>query len=310
MNNLSFVDSLLSSAFATENIQADSVNEMLDKYGLNWKVAKSPLTLPGGIKTPFYGIARVDNNVCFSTCKDTYVPFQNEELAELVYNIAHKTGYEIHNGGTFNGGGKVYLQLSTGEVRGIGENNDIIKKFVTAINSHDGTTSLKWGHTNITISCGNTFNAAYKELKNSARHTNSIHQKVEQSLRQIEGLETVEKSLFDTYFKLAEQPVTQKAITEVVKNITTVDIALTKEQLKKDYSTYSINRMEELLQSIAGEMKQKGQTMWGLFSGVTQYTSHKMPAPNRHNGRLESKYVGSGFKIDNDALQYISLVNN
>ena len=302
--NTNFADSILSGVF--ENTKVDAVNEMLDKYGMNWKVSKQALTLPGGHETPFFGIVREDNNTCFQTCKASYVPYQNTELAELVYRIAEQTGYNIHGGGMFNGGAKVYLQLETGIVKGIGENNDQIKKFVTALNSHDGSTSLRWGHTNITISCKNTFNAAYSDVRNSARHTNNIQKIVEQSLREIEGLNKVEKSIFDTYFQLSETAVTKKHIEEVVLQTIDVDIAVTKDVLEKEYTTYRLNQMHELLASIQGEMKQKGETLWGLFSGVTQYTTHKMSAPKRENGRLESKYIGEGFKVDNDVFEVVS----
>jgi len=45
--------------------------------------------------------------------------------------------------------------------------------------------------------------------------------------------------------------------------------------------------------------------LWGLFSGVTKYTSHVMPVPNRENGRLESKYVGNGADVDNESFSTI-----
>jgi hypothetical protein len=299
-----FADSLIGSAI--ENVQADAVNEMLDKYGLNWNVKKEGLYLPGNIETSFFGIVREDTNNCFQTCKGSYVPYQNKELAELVYRIGEKTGYEIHKGGMFNGGAKVYIQLETGIVNGIGENKDSIKKYVTAINSHDGSTSLRWGHTNITISCLNTFNAAYRDVKNSARHTQSIQRIVEQSLMELEALEKVEKSIFDTYFKLAETPVKKVHIEDIVLQTIDVDISVTKDVLEKEYSTYRLNQMHELLACIQKEMKQKGETLWGLFSGVTNYTTHKMSAPKRDNGRLESKYVGEGFRVDNDVFDVIT----
>jgi light-regulated signal transduction histidine kinase (bacteriophytochrome) len=60
-----------------------------------------------------------------------------------------------------------------------------------------------------------------------------------------------------------------------------------------------------MLQSIGSEMSVKGETLWGLFSGVTHYTSHVMPTPKRENARLESKYVGNGGNIDNDVYESI-----
>ena len=52
-------------------------------------------------------------------------------------------------------------------------------------------------------------------------------------------------------------------------------------------------------------MSSKGETLWGLFSGVTHYTSHVLPVPKRDNARLESKYVGTGASVDNDAFAMI-----
>ena len=109
-------DNIISSAFSglhqTENIEL--VSEMLDRFGLRWSVSKQPLMLPDGTETPYMAVVRDDNNAVFTTCKEGYTPYQNSELAELLVRISDKTGYEIHSGGMFNGGGKVYIQLNTG----------------------------------------------------------------------------------------------------------------------------------------------------------------------------------------------------
>lgn len=305
-----FADTLLSSAFnglQVSNVEnSEQVAELLDKYGLRWKVEKMPLTLPTGEPTGFFGIVRQDTRQTFSTCKDSYVPYQNSELAELLIRISEKTGYEIHSGGKFNGGGKVFLQLDTGnEIANLGENRTTVKGYVTGINSHDGTTALKWGAVNFTVCCRNTFAMANKALQQSAKHTNSMHQKVENSIRQIMGIADAEKSIFDQFIKLAEIPATRENIAQIVRSVTDVDITLTSAAAKEQYSTYAINRSGELLQSIGREMKAKGETLWGLFSGVTHYTSHIMPTPNRENSRLESKYTGSGLTVDNSAYNQI-----
>ena len=308
-----FADSLINGLFGnvSETVNADAVNTMLDKYGLNWRVEKTPLVLPSGVDTGFFGIVRTDTQKTFSTCKDSYVPFQNSELAEMLHRIADKTGYKIHSGGAFNGGGKVYLQLeSPNKLQGIGQNNTTVNGYLTGLNSHDGTTSLKWGEVNFTVCCRNTFAAAVRTLQNKARHTNSIHDKVEAVIADLTGVVLQEKSLFDKFIKLSEVPATRTNIAQVVKDITEVDILLTKDELKKNFSTYSLNRMEELLQAISKEMASKGQTLWGLFSGVTNYTSHTIPVPKRDNARLESIYTGTAYDINNRAFNALeSFVN-
>ena len=296
MNNSQFnVDTLLDSVFANVSnpSNAYAVDTMLDKFNLNWSVSKQRLLLQNGTETPYYGIVRDDNSTVFTTCKEAYTPFQNAQLAEMLIRISEKTGYSIHSGGSFNGGAKVYLQLeSPNKIIGIGNNYDKVEGFLTGINSHDGSTSLKWGETNITISCRNTFMAALKKLKSSARHTQSIHDKVEQAIQELNGVVLAEKSLFDQFIRLAEIPVQGATIAKVVKSITDVDIMDRNYRMDKSLSSYAINRTSELLAAIQKEMSQKGETMWGLMSGVTQYTTHVMPTPNRDNSRLESLYTG------------------
>lgn len=307
-NDQSFADSILNNAFLGVNNaeNADSVNELLDSFKLNWTVSKQPLLLPSGQKTNFFGIVRDDTKYTFATCKEGFEAFQNSELAEMLIRLSEKTGYDIHNGGQFNYGGKVYMQLkSPNKITGIGENRTTVNGFLTGINGHDGTTALKWGETNITICCGNTFMLALRAMQNSARHTASIKDKVEAAIAQINGIVLSEKSLFDTFIKLAEVPVTQPAIAKIVRNVTEVDILLSKAEIEKNYTTYAVNRSKELLAAIRTEMKQKGETMWGLMSGVTNYTTHTLPVPKRDNARLESLYTGTGYSVNNESFAII-----
>jgi phage/plasmid-like protein (TIGR03299 family) len=262
--------------------------------------------LPDGTATKFQAIVREDNNDVFTTCKDGYVPYQNSELAELLLRVSEKTGYSIHSGGMFNGGGKVYLQLNTGnEINGIGKNRTSVKGFITGINGHDGTTSLKWGAVNFTICCSNTFASARGKLSNSARHTASIHDRVERSLREIESVTMAEKTIFDQFIRLSEVQVTSKNIASIVKGVTGVDVSIPRSKAQEIYSQHAVDRSGELLTSIAREIEQKGETLWGLFSGVTHYTSHVMPVLKRVNGRTESKYIGTASEVDNNAFESI-----
>lgn len=308
MNN--FADNILTSAFngleLSDPANAERVASMLDQFGMRWSVSKQKLFLPNGEETKFSAIVRDDNNDVFTTCKDGYTPYQNSQLAELLLKISDKTGYDIHSGGLFNGGGKVYLQLKTGnEIQGLGKNRTSVKGFVTGINGHDGTTSLKWGAVNFTICCENTFASARGKLQNSARHTASIHDRVERSIREIESVTLAEKTIFDQFIKLSEVKVTTSNIVSIVKSVTGVDVNTKRTDADKLYSRQAIDRSGELLSSIGREIEQKGETLWGLFSGVTHYTSHVMPVVKRENGRLESKYIGGGAEIDNNSFASI-----
>lgn len=305
--NNQFAENVLTSIF-NNNPSETAAKEMLDKFGLNWKVQKENLILQDGTITDFFGVVRQDNNTVFSTCKQGYTPYQNEALAEMLIRISEKTGFSIHNGGSFKGGAKVFLQLkSPNDLKGIGENNDLVKGYLTGINSHDGSTALKWGETNLTISCSNTFNYVNRRLQNSIKHTTSIHSQVEQSIRSIEKVIEEEKSLFETFMKLSNVELTQEIANKTVQNITGVDINLSRKELEEKNSSRAINKTELLLKSINQEVEQKGESLWGLFSGITHYTTHEMSAPKRENGKLENSLIGSGAKINNEALNLLKL---
>lgn len=299
-------NNIIASAFEgltlKETANAEAVAEMLDRFGLRWDVQKESLLLPDGVESGYYAVVRQDNRTTFAAVKNTYHPYQNSELAELLIRVSEKTGYAIKNGGMFDGGGKVFLQLETGNrIGGIGNNSDEVHGYATAINSHDGSTALRWGTTSITISCRNTFSRAYRGLYNSAKHSSSIRDRVEESLRNIEIVLREESNTFGRFLKMASVPAFGTDITKVVKSVTGVDM-----RAKEESSTYARNRATELLSSITTEMESKGDTMWGLFSGVTHYTSHKMPAPKRDNGRLESKFMGTGLAVDNTIFSMLN----
>lgn len=308
------IQALIGSAFQGLKLQdpanSERVASLLDKFDLRWSVSKQPLYLEDGTRTSYHAVVRDDNKQVFQTCKDTYSPYQNSELAELLIRIADKGGYEIHHGGCFKGGAKVFVQLLSGnEINGIGKNKTRVVGYTTGLNSHDGSTSLKWGSTNKTICCQNVFNAVSRQLANTARHTTNLQDKVDMYLSEIGVAIEQEKSIFNRFIRLSETPVVGHHIVKVVKDVTGVDINMARSEAQEKFSTYNINRSEELLASISAEINQKGETLWGLFSGVTNYTTHKIPVPNRDNARMESKYVGTGSMIDNRIFDLVSSFN-
>jgi len=297
--NGQFIDTNLTKVNPTE------ADLLLHKYKLDWEVQKLPLNfetpsliMPSDSQisekhdSGFYGVVRTDNNDCFGAFTDQYETFQNAELAELVLNIADTIGQPISNGAEFKGGRKVMLQVNLQPVK-IGD--DTITRKATAINSHDGSTSLRWGTTGTTISCANQFSAIRKELENGVRHTRNMREAINRSLRILENMEKSDKTLFEIFSSMTDFKATRKQVNETINLITGVDVTMGENSAKQQYSTRKLNQTQDLVQSIVKEMSYKGDTLWGLFSGVTHYTTHKGGSDRT---REESKYVGGLQRID------------
>jgi hypothetical protein len=126
------------------------VKTLLDKTNLNWTVRQEDLQTTSGISIPNKkALVREDNNTIVGVHSDGYQPYQNYELMDLLHQVSGRTGLEVHRGGDFKGGGRIYVQLKGNDLK-LG--NDRIEGYLTGVNSFDGSTSLSFGHSNTTIS--------------------------------------------------------------------------------------------------------------------------------------------------------------
>ena len=126
----------------------ERIQNLLESTKLNWNVRTETTQTESGIILPNIALVREDTNEILGVHSTNYVPYQNEQLMELLDRVSNYTGLDIHRGGMFGGGKKVFIQLKSNDLR-LG--NDRIEGFVTGVNSFDGTTSLAFGNSNLTI---------------------------------------------------------------------------------------------------------------------------------------------------------------
>jgi hypothetical protein len=288
------------SADTLGKVESSVIESILEQANLYWAVKKEPLFLSDGVETPYFAHVRQDTGGILGSSKGSYEVFQNWESAELIARVCDKTGFVFHGGGSFSDGKQIYLQLLTQSYKGIGTNNDRIDNFATVINSFDGTTSLRWGLSNITISCKNTFWAAYSQSKNKVTHTKNMRTAIDNALFEVDRLVSAEKTLYERLFKLADIEASDKHIKKVVKVVTGLDPDKKVDDLKKG----QLLKAERLASDINREISEKGKTLWGLFSGVTRYTTHSVyPTLER---REKSKAIGTSGDIDNLIYKILS----
>lgn len=282
---------------AGETYEPAKTNPLLASWGLNWEVQKQGIQTASGVAIDdHYAIVRLDNNLPLGIIGETYIPFQNYDMAELLDRLGNKVGREVHKAGSFGGGQKVFMQLKGDSLNlNYGSFKDEVQGFLTCVNSHDGSTSLRFGNSSVTISCGNTFFHVLHALEhNSVRHTSNMKLRVENIIKALENEMAKASGNFDTIKKLSEAPMTKASMLkcfQIIFDIQDPEAVYMEASLggENKLSTRKINTLAKFDLALNKELAEKGQTLWGLFSGVTRFSTHEQSKGDN----TEAKIFGS-----------------
>ena len=84
---------------------------------------------------------RSDDNSIISehTFTKSYCPIQNRDAFKIIADIASVADIEFKNVGCWGNGAGVYAQIALGEDMVVGGGNDRVGRYLSVVNSHDGT---------------------------------------------------------------------------------------------------------------------------------------------------------------------------
>jgi len=269
--------------------QIDRTLDLLNATGLAWEVKKKPLYAmnEAGINVPTnsYGIFKGDKHL--GTTGERYEPFQNYQLAETIINATERLNLPKLRGGSLCDDTKIYLQAELqSDIIGKSE----IKRYVTALNSHNGTSAIGFGSSNTVVVCQNTFYMAYKELT-KFKHTINAESRVKDAVELLKLTLINDEMLMEDFKVMANKPLNDEIVERVIRNLFKVD----KDMKQDDVSTRKVNQLSEFGTAIHKSIEEQGSTIWALFNGVTRYTNH-ITAPTDSNDKLSYLMDGTGYQ--------------
>lgn len=265
--------------------------DVLEKTGLNWSVDKKPLVSEDGLPTESYGIFRNDNNAWLGTAGERYTPYQNSQLVERMVELTDVAGIPITGGGALKGGKKIYLQAELEEQR-VG--NSGIKRYITAMNSHDGSSSIAFGIANKVLVCSNGFYRTLKEMKSKHRHTVNAESSIDISISNLQNALREEKNVINTYRAFDATEMTDEAIDKTIRAMFKTSLDAPNDSI----STRKANQVKSFADSLVTEVNTHGKTLWSLFNAVTRYTNH-VAAPQDALAKQDYLMHGGGYKLSN-----------
>ena len=279
-----------------------NIANLLSDTGNSWNVLDLPLTSTHEdgtiLTTTSRGLFRSDNNLNLGVVGARYEVMQNEVLAETLVDLQSQFGGDLR-GGNLQDSKKVYFQLSLPQANIGNYQNNGVKRYITCLNSHDGSSSIGFGSTNEVVICSNTFHTALSDIS-KFRHTASSSERLAQAIEGFEKAMNSEAMIVDTFKMMATAPITQGIIEKVIAN-------LFNPKGKTEISTRTKNNVQMFGKAFKLELEQKkGETLWTLFNAVTRYTNHM----EKKEKDLNHLMVGAGYKKNliayNTILKWLS----
>jgi hypothetical protein len=295
------------------------VQEILTANGLDFQIEKIPMVgiqptvsvddngelikSSKQIHSDMYGLLNTSSGEILKSVKNGYVVSQNDEVVGLVLKGMEKFGSQlsVQKAGSLNGGRRVFIQLAIEGTASVG--SDTIKRYVTIIDSNDGSTGLSVGIGDLTMSCSNQFFHFHKSGQSRMRHTANLDARMLEIPTLIESALESSMQMINTYNEFTKVSVSDKNIHDLVLGMTGIS-KLSSVIDRADASTKSSNAMNKLYETIRTEIAQKGKNVWGLHSGVTRWTTHEKSAPKRDNGRIESAMLSTNYRTNQQSLAF------
>lgn len=276
---------------------APTSEEAIRLAKLDWDVIQYPVYANGALLSDYYANMRSDTNTTLGIVKGRYKVVQNVEAFDFVDEIVGN-GETVHyeTAGSLFNGRRVFLLCNLPEQTLVG---DKVKNYLFFTNSHDGSSSLTAGITNIRVVCNNTLQLALKSAPRlwRCRHTESIKEKQIQAQRSL-GLATKYlDEIKDVADEMATKIINERAFFEHLFKASGLSEKASAEVFENVHSLY---HKKADLQNFKG-------TAWGMYNAVADFVSNGEPM--RKTKTYEERKLADffdGYKLLNTAQQILS----
>ena len=287
-----------------------TLKEILSASQLDWEVEKVPLfsqcpeshfDMHGNwSESGYYGIRRKDNLEILGVCTKQYQETQNEQIVERALQVAESVNgeYEFHKALALNGGKKIFVQFKLPNC------HCDYDRYIFVVDSNDGSIGLSYGISNTVLSCSNQLYLFASKGK-TVKHTKSINIKADEIANDIK-LQLIEMDQGIYYLK--NQSISDQAVRNIVKKTMKLPVHINEAAYDDNnvVSKKTKNKVDKLLDCIAKETTEKGDTLWGLLNGVTYYTNHEVKNMERDPQGIEKLLFSNANKMNQIAWNYVN----
>ena len=270
---------------------APTSEEAIRLAKLGWDVKQFPIYADGQEVPGYFANVRTDTKETLGIVKSRYRIVQNNEAFDFVDSIVGNKEIECRyeTAGSLYNGRRIFLLVKLPNMDLLG---DDIENYLFFTNTHDGTSSLMAGITNVRVVCNNTLQLAIKGARRTwkCRHTISIEDKKKEAQNAlgmaVEYMDTMKDTAKDMATKLINEEQFFRTLYE--KNPTGI---ADKNKMRTFSSIMDIYHGKDDLQNFRG-------TAWGMYNAVADFVSNTSAFRNTDT-YAENKLKGffDGYKL-------------
>jgi phage/plasmid-like protein (TIGR03299 family) len=286
-----------------------TIEEGIIKAGLDWEVDLQPLYLKDGRATRQFATVRKTDGSILGYVGPGYHVLQNRDAFGWFQPFLDSGTVSLETAGSLRGGRRVWVLASTKVDPVEVVPGDPVVTYLLLAHSHDGTTSISVGITNIRVVCANTLASALRSKSSKlirVYHTKGAQDALN-SVREI--IDVVHHEFVATaeqYKALTRKAVDQRTIKAYVRRVFVpqfIDDAATDEQVAEQTTCARVlPDVIRLYESVDGaSINGVNGTMWGAYNAVSAYLSHERG--RSQDGRVDSLWFGEARAINERALK-------
>jgi hypothetical protein len=241
---------------------------------LTWEISQNPIYNSEGVVIEGYKeIVKEEPGqpeALLSVMKNSFCPLNISEFKDIINQVSDHTDMKLENYNEFKKGKVVTAQLKSNTDFKIAGSS--IEGYLTLGTGFDGNHSFFIGHVNEYLRCTNQFGRIIKT--HTSKLTKNSKTRIDEVLREIIHYNIFEKELYNSFEEMQNVKIDANIVKSCVERL----IGLTNEE-RLDNSLISPQKGQKLIllkDSIIKETNDLGENAFGLFNGVTHFTTHIM----------------------------------
>jgi len=248
----------------------------------------------------YFATYRKDINQYLGMVKSRYEIVQNRDAFSFFDAIIDSGEAIFQTAGALGNGERIFLLAKLPddfEIKG-----EKIEKYILLSNSHDGSSSVVAGMTNIRVVCNNTLQAALGNLENKVRidHVGGAKNKLREAARVMGIASTYSKQVESIFNEMVDYKMNEDQYKDFFTKILKPDyLTVQSEEEKIELSTKLKNMVDSTTQFALTHPTQTTDatknTLWGAYNAVSGYFNY-IKSYNSAEDKFNSQFFGAGNK--------------